>query len=63
MNRQMDASFAWDDLKALRDAWPHTLLVKGLLRAEDAEHCIQLAVDGLSSPITALASWRMSQRR
>ena len=47
MNRQMDASFAWDDLKALRDAWPHTLLVKGLLRAEDAEHCIQLGVDGV----------------
>lgn len=47
MNRQMDASFAWDDLKALRDAWPHTLLVKGLLRAEDAEHCIQLGADGV----------------
>src|SRR4051812_25239092 len=25
MNRQMDASFAWDDLTALRDAWPHIL--------------------------------------
>jgi (S)-mandelate dehydrogenase len=47
MNRQMDASFAWDDLKALRDAWPHTLIVKGLLRAEDAERCVQLGVDGV----------------
>jgi (S)-mandelate dehydrogenase len=47
MNRQMDASFAWDDLKALRDAWPHTLLVKGLLRAEEAKQCIQLGVDGV----------------
>lgn len=47
MNRQMDASFAWDDLKALRDVWPHTLLVKGLLRAEDAERCIQLGADGV----------------
>ncbi len=47
MNRQMDASFAWDDLKALRNAWPHTLLVKGLLRAEDAERCVQLGTDGV----------------
>jgi len=47
MNRKMDASFAWDDLKALRDAWPHTFLVKGLLRAEEAERCVQLGVDGV----------------
>src|SRR3954453_5842009 len=52
MNRQMDASFAWDDLKALRASWPHTLIVKGLivkglLRAEDAERCVQLGVDGV----------------
>ena len=47
MNRQMDASFAWDDLKALRDSWPHTLLVKGLLRAGEAERCVQLGVDGV----------------
>jgi (S)-mandelate dehydrogenase len=48
MKRQMDASFAWNDLKALRDAWPHTLLVKGLLRAEDAERCVQLERFGLA---------------
>lgn len=47
MNRQMDASFAWDDLKALRDSWPHTLLVKGLLRAEEAERCVELGADGV----------------
>ena len=47
MNRQMDASFAWDDLKALRDSWPHTLLVKGLLCAEDAELCVRLGIDGV----------------
>ena len=47
MNRHMDASFAWDNLKALRDAWPHTLLVKGLLRAEEAEQCVQCGVDGV----------------
>ncbi|WP_444813445.1 alpha-hydroxy-acid oxidizing protein [Variovorax gracilis] len=47
MNRQMDASFAWDDLKALRDLWPHTLLVKGVLSADEAERCVGLGVDGV----------------
>ena len=47
MRRQMDASFAWDDLKALRDVWPHTLLVKGVMDAEDAERCVELGVDGV----------------
>jgi (S)-mandelate dehydrogenase len=47
MRRQMDASFAWDDLKALRDAWPNTLLVKGIMNAEDAERCVELGADGV----------------
>ncbi len=47
MRREMDASFAWDDLKRLRDMWPGTLLVKGVLRGEDAAHCIALGVDGV----------------
>ena len=29
-------SLSWDDLKALRDIWPHKLLVKGLLHPDDA---------------------------
>lgn len=47
MQRQMDASFDWDDLKALRDAWPHRLLVKGILRAEDAARCFECGADGV----------------
>lgn len=47
MKRQMDASFAWDDLKALRQAWPHTLVVKGICRAEDAERCEALGADAV----------------
>jgi len=47
MSRQMDASFDWQALRWLRDKWPHTLLVKGLLDAGDAERCIAEGVDGV----------------
>jgi (S)-mandelate dehydrogenase len=47
MRRQMDASFSWDDLQALREAWPHTLLVKGIMTAEDASRCRELGVDAV----------------
>ncbi|WP_321886488.1 alpha-hydroxy-acid oxidizing protein [Paraburkholderia bannensis] len=47
MSRQMDASFSFDDLKWLRDLWPHKLLIKGLCRPEDAERCMKLGADGV----------------
>jgi (S)-mandelate dehydrogenase len=68
LRREMDATFDWDALKALRDRWPKTLLVKGVLAPEDAERCFSLGVDGvivsnhggrqvdsLPAPIDALA--------
>jgi (S)-mandelate dehydrogenase len=47
MSRQMDASFDWRALRWLRDLWPHKLLVKGLLSAEDAQRCIAEGADGV----------------
>jgi (S)-mandelate dehydrogenase len=47
MSRQMDSSFDWDALRWLRDKWPHTLLVKGLLDENDAARCIAAGVDGV----------------
>ncbi|MDN4574102.1 mandelate dehydrogenase [Pandoraea cepalis] len=47
MSRQMDASFAWDDLARIRDLWPHRLLVKGLSRPSDAKRCIDMGIDGV----------------
>jgi (S)-mandelate dehydrogenase len=47
MSRQMDASFAWQDLQWLRDRWPHKLLIKGISRPDDAERCIALGADGV----------------
>ncbi|NKJ45060.1 MULTISPECIES: alpha-hydroxy-acid oxidizing protein [unclassified Novosphingobium] len=47
MGRQMDASFDWEALAVLRDAWQGKLLVKGILAPGDASHCEKLGVDGL----------------
>jgi len=47
MSRQMDASFDWDDLGWLRKIWPRKLLVKGILRPDDAERCVAAGADGV----------------
>lgn len=47
MSRKMDASFAWDDLAALRDKWQGRLIVKGLGRVQDAVACAELGVDAV----------------
>src|SRR5262245_28856385 len=45
--RMFDPSFSWDDVKRFRDGWPRKLLLKGVLRADDAERAVALGVDGL----------------
>lgn len=47
LRRHMDAGFTWDDLKAMRDAWPRRLVVKGILSLEDVAHAFELGVDGV----------------
>jgi (S)-mandelate dehydrogenase len=47
MSRQMDASFNWNDFNWLRKLWPRKLLVKGVLRPDDAERCIAAGADGV----------------
>jgi hypothetical protein len=47
MSRQMDASFSWDNFSWLRKLWPRKLLVKGILRPDDAERCIAAGADGV----------------
>jgi (S)-mandelate dehydrogenase len=42
-----DPSFCWDDIRRFRDLWPHKLLLKGVLRADDAERAVAAGVDGL----------------
>jgi (S)-mandelate dehydrogenase len=47
MSRQMDASFNWHDFSWLRKLWPRKLLVKGIMRPDDAERCVAAGADGV----------------
>lgn len=47
VGRELDASFDWEQMKALRDAWRGKLLLKGVERADDAEHAAAIGCDGL----------------
>jgi isopentenyl diphosphate isomerase/L-lactate dehydrogenase-like FMN-dependent dehydrogenase len=44
---QIDASLSWKDLEAVRSRWPHTLVVKGVMHAEDARELRSLGADGI----------------
>jgi len=47
VGRELDASFDWEQLKALRDAWPRKLLLKGIVRPDDAERAAAAGCDGV----------------
>lgn len=47
MQRQMDASFNWEDLAWLRQLWPRRLVVKGITHPADAVQCIARGADGV----------------
>ena len=38
---------SWDDVDRLRDIFPGKLLIKGIMRADDAEEAIEHGVDGI----------------
>jgi (S)-mandelate dehydrogenase len=40
-------SLTWEDLRALRKLWPHALIVKGILRAQDAVMAADCGADGV----------------
>jgi (S)-mandelate dehydrogenase len=42
-----DPSLNWDDLARFRELWKGKLLLKGVLRADDAERAVGLGVDGV----------------
>lgn len=42
-----DPSLNWDDLKRFRDRWPGKMLLKGVLRAEDAQRAVGMGLDGI----------------
>ena len=42
-----DPALDWDDLQRIRDQWKGKLLLKGVLRADDAAHAVALGADGV----------------
>ena len=44
---QIDAAFGVRDLEAVRNRWPHTLVVKGVMHPEDARQVQSLGADGI----------------
>jgi (S)-mandelate dehydrogenase len=47
VGRNYDASFTWDDLAAIRDLWTGKLIVKGIVRPEEAIRAAALGCDAL----------------
>ena len=47
VGRNYDPTFDWDGLKAIRDAWPRKLILKGVARADDAQRAAALGCDAL----------------
>ena len=40
-------AMTWNDIRKLRDFWPRTLIVKGILRPEDAIEAVAAGADGI----------------
>ncbi len=47
VNSMLNPSMCWDDLRWLRGVWDGPLVVKGLMRVEDARSAVQLGADAL----------------
>ena len=47
VNRQFDPAVTWDTVEWLRERWDGPLVLKGLLRGEDAETAVRSGVDAI----------------
>lgn len=47
LSRSMDAGFDWAALEAIRQQWPHKMLVKGVLHPDDIKRCQAMGMDGV----------------
>ena len=47
MSQQLPTSVTWDDIKKYRELWPRKLILKGVMRVDDAVKAADLGVDGL----------------
>jgi (S)-mandelate dehydrogenase len=47
VGRSYDPSFDWEGLRAIRDAWPRALIVKGITRPDDAERAASIGCQAI----------------
>ncbi|MEZ4287636.1 MAG: L-lactate dehydrogenase [Polyangiales bacterium] len=47
IDSQFDPSVTWDDIAWVRENWPGTLVLKGIMDADDARLAVQAGVDGI----------------
>jgi len=47
VGRNYDPSFDWDRLAQVRDRWPRKLIVKGILRPDDADRLVRMGADAV----------------
>ena len=47
VNSQLNPSMSWDDLVWLREMWQGPLVVKGIMRGEDARRAVDLGADAV----------------
>ncbi|MEK9661628.1 MAG: alpha-hydroxy acid oxidase [Alphaproteobacteria bacterium] len=47
MRARSGGTFSWDEVARFREAWPHAMIVKGILHPGDAEKAVELGVDGV----------------
>jgi L-lactate dehydrogenase (cytochrome) len=47
VNRQFDPTVTWDDLATLREHWNGPLVIKGIMRADDAARAVEHGVEGI----------------
>ncbi len=47
VNRQFDATVTWDDLAMLREHWQGPIVIKGIMRADDARLAVEHGVDAI----------------
>jgi len=47
VGRYYDPSFDWSGLRAIRDSWPRKLIVKGVLRPQDAARLCDMGCDAI----------------
>ena len=47
VNRSFDPTVTWDDIATLREHWDGPLVIKGIMRADDAERAVEHGVDGI----------------